>query len=242
MSDEGGRFGAECPRCEAAIDGNEETCPECGLEFIDEEGGLSQEAIDAMMADVDASLSKEALQGDNYMPGWVRLMVALAITVPLGPVVALIALATVPLPAWVGAFVLGLSWLLAAYALANFTVATLIVANGLLLTGGILTASPLLTIGGRSLFGTAAEDIGELGQNVFAAQEFFMGIGLLILFIGALVRRHAIATRARWERQREHPEEFLGDGQGDERGNDETVGEDDGFGEVDEFSEDPFEK
>ena len=202
MSEEGGRFGAECPRCEAAIDGTEDACPECGLEFIDDEGGLSQEAIDAMMADVDASLPESALRGDDYMPGWIRLMVALAITVPLGPVVALIALAIVPLPAWVGAFVLGLSWLLAAYALANFAVATLIVANGLLLIGGILAASPLLILGGRSLFGTAPSEVGELGRNVFAAQEFFLGIGLLILFIGAIVRRHAVATRARSPRSR----------------------------------------
>lgn len=205
----GGRFGAECPRCEAPIDGGEQSCRECGLEFIDEEGGLSDDAIEAMMADVDVSIPKDALQRGTYIPGWVRLMVALAITVPLAPVVALIVVSVVPLPGWVGGLVLGLTWLLSGYALANYAVATLIVANGLLLTGGVMTGAPLLMRGGRALFGTVPEDIGDLGANAYAAQELFLLIGAVVLAIGVLVRRHALATKARWERQRQHPQEFV---------------------------------
>lgn len=209
MSDEGGRFGAECPRCEAPIEGEERSCPECGLAFVDEEGGLSDEAIEAMMASVDEKVPESALDRGDYMPGYVRLVIALAITVPLATVGALIVLAIVPLPAWVAVTVLGMIWLFSTYVLANFAVASLIVANGLLLTGGLLAGAPLLIRAGRALLGTGSGDVGALGANVHAAEGLFLGLGIVVLGVGVLVRRHAVATRARWERQREHPEEFL---------------------------------
>lgn len=209
MSDDGGRFGASCPRCDAPIDGGEQACPECELTFIDEDGGLSDDAVDAMMADVDVSMPEAGLGRGPFLPGWIRLFVGLAITLPLAPVVALVAVAIAPLPTWAAVVVFTLAWLVPGYRLARHSVPTLIVANGLVTIGVVLTGTPLFVAGGRALLGTDPADVGALGTNVTAAGELFALVGVVVLAVGILVRRHALATRARWRRQREDPEAFL---------------------------------
>jgi hypothetical protein len=209
MSEDGGRFGATCPRCDAPIDGGEDACPECDLTFIDEEGGLSDDAIDAMMADVDLSMPEDGPVRGSFLPGWIRLFVGLAIALPLAPVVTLVAVAVTPLPTWAAVVVFTLAWLVSGYRLARYSVPTLIVATGLVATGVVLTGTPLFVAGGRALLGTDPGDVGALGTNVAAAGELFALVGVVVLAVGLLVRRHALATRARWRRQREDPEAFV---------------------------------
>lgn len=206
MSDERADHGATCPRCDAPIDGETGACPECGLRFLDEAGDLSDEAIQTMVDEADVSLPEGPAGRPLTTPAPVRLLVGLAISAPLAPILVFVAVSIAPLSLWASASVFLLGWALAGYGLARNRVPTRIVADGLVLLGLVLASAPVLIVGGRAVLGTDASEIGALGSNVFAAQVVFLLFGLLVLGAGAFVRRHAIATEARWERER-GPEE-----------------------------------
>ena len=201
MAEETGGISADCPRCDEPIDGDEDACPNCGLEFLDPEGGLSEDAMQALLDNADVTLPTEGGDGGFSAPKTIRLFVALAITIPMAPLVAFIGVSVFPLPTWASVVLATLGWVVPAYLLARFRVPTLVVANGLLLIGLTMATTPLVIIGGRTILGTDPGDIGALGSNVFAAQSIFLAFGLVVLAVGLLVRRYAVATRARWERE-----------------------------------------
>ncbi|MUV89151.1 hypothetical protein GJ629_03910 [Halapricum sp. CBA1109] len=198
--DDGDGFRATCPRCDAEITGEETACPECDLTFLDEDDGLSDEAVQAMLDDVDVDDLDSPAPGRIGAPATVRLFVGLAITAPLAPLVVFVALAVVPLPTWAAVALGTAAWTLPGYLLARPLVPTQIVANGLLLVGVVLSTTPLTVTAGRALVGTDASDVGALGANVADAGPLFLTFGLVVLVVGAVVRRHALSTRARWER------------------------------------------
>lgn len=206
MSEESPGAGASCPRCDAPIDGEEGACPKCGLEFLDESGELSQDAIDAMMDNATVSVPDGPSGGQITTPAPIRLFVGLAICVPLAPILVFVAVSITPLDLWASGALFLLGWVIPAYALSRARVPTRIVANGLLAIGIVLSSAPLVIVAGRALLGTDAAEIGTLGTNVFAAQGVFLVFGLLVLGAGAFVRRHAVATEARWDRETEPPE------------------------------------
>ncbi|MFW6382725.1 MAG: zinc ribbon domain-containing protein [Haloferacaceae archaeon] len=191
---------ASCPQCGEPISGREGRCPACGLDFLDDDGGLSQDAIDAMLADADIA-PPDAAPGRFVTPPWVRLLVGLAITVPMGPLVMFIAesVAPVSLTLAVVSFVVG--WLTSGWLVSRWTVPSAIVAAGLVLVGVTMAVTPLVIVAGRALLGTEADEIGTLGSNVLAAQAAFMLVGLVVLGLGAVVYRHAAIKRASWDEQ-----------------------------------------
>lgn len=200
MSDsDGGRFGATCPRCDEPVEGEETACPECGLQYLDGEGGLSQDAIDAMLEEADVSPPEDLSPDRIGTPLSVRVFVALAITVPMGPVVTLVAVSVVPLEGFGAALVFLATWTTSAYVLARSPVPTTIVANGLVLLGATMATAPIVIAVGRAVVGTDAADVGALGSNVAALQGVFLAIGLGIVAVAVVVRRHALATESRWE-------------------------------------------
>lgn len=208
MSDEGGPFGASCPRCEEPIDGDNDACAACGLAFRDEEGGLSDDAVQAMLDNVDVPKPQQRGPVSVSAPATMRLVVGLAITIPVAPIVLFIASAIAPLPVFVSTLLFTLAWAVPGYVLARRrALPTYIVADGLLLTGLVLASAPMVIVAGRALLGTAPGDIGALGTNVYAAQSVFLLIGLVVLGVGALIRRHAVAEQARWERGVDPPEQ-----------------------------------
>jgi len=199
MADE--EIDASCPQCDEPISGHEVRCPACGLDFLDDEGGLSQDAIDAMFADADIE-GPEATPLDTFStPRWVRLLVALSITAPMGPLVMFVVESATPVSLSVAVLAFLAGWVVPGYILSRFTVPTVIVAVGLLLVGTTLAVTPLVIVVGRALLGTDASEIGALGSNVVAAQTAFLLIGLVVLGLGAVVYRHAVARRDSWSEQ-----------------------------------------
>lgn len=190
-----------CPRCGEPISGTEAQCPSCGLDFLDAEGGLSQEAIDAMLDDADIQRPGPRLQAGYYTPAWVRLLVGLAISVPMAPLVLFVVESVVPIPLWIGGLVFLVGWFVPGYLLSRRAVPSVIVATGLLLLGITMAVTPLAIVIGRTLFGTDATAIGTLGTNVLAAQTAFLAIGLVVVGLGAVVYRHAARTRDSWAEQ-----------------------------------------
>lgn len=205
MTDGTPGFEADCPRCDTPIDGTEDACPDCGLQFIDEDGGLSQEAVDEMLSDADLPSPEEFSPARVGAPQSLRLFVALAITLPLAPVIVFVVVSVFPIGGLLTALVFLAGWTVPAYGLARSPVPTLIVANGLGVLGLTMATAPMLIVGGRALAGTDATQIGALGSNVFAAQGVFLVIGIAVLGIAVIVRRHALATQARWEEEAEAP-------------------------------------
>lgn len=189
---------ASCPRCDEPISGHEGRCPSCGLDFLDEEGGLSQDAVDEMLADVGIDEPDVRPRGELYTPRWIRLLVGLSITVPMGPLVMFVAESAAPIPLSVSILAFVLGWLVPGYLLSRFTVPTVIVAGGLLLVGVTMAVTPLVIVTGRTLLGTDASEIGALGSNVMAAQAAFLLVGLIVLGLGIVVYRHATAKQAAW--------------------------------------------
>lgn len=192
---------ATCPQCGEPISGHEGRCPACGLDFLDEEGGLSQDAVDAMLADAGIEAPTATPRGAFSTPRWVRLLVGLSITLPMGPLVMFVleSVAAVSLSVSVLAFLVG--WLGPGYLVSRWHVPTAVVAAGLLLVGATLAVTPLAIVAGRALLGTDASDIGALGSNVVAAQTAFLLVGLVVLGLGAVVYRHAVARRNSWADQ-----------------------------------------
>ncbi|QCC52278.1 zinc ribbon domain-containing protein [Halapricum salinum] len=196
MSDDG--IDASCPQCGEPISGHEGRCPSCGLDFLDGEGGLSEDAIDAMLADAGIEGPEATPHGALSTPRWVRLLVGLSITVPMGPLVMFVVESVWPVPLLVSVFAFLVGWLVPGYLLSRWRVPTAIVALGLLLVGLTLSVTPLLIVGGRALLGTDASEIGTLGSNVVAAQTAFLLIGLVVVGLGAVVYRHAVSRREAW--------------------------------------------
>jgi len=196
MSDDG--IDASCPQCGEPISGHEGRCPSCGLDFLDGEGGLSEDAIDAMLADAGIEGPEATPHGALSTPRWVRLLVGLSITVPMGPLVMFVIESVWPVPLLVSVFAFLVGWLVPGYLLSRWRVPTAIVALGLLLVGLTLSVTPLLIVGGRALLGTDASEIGTLGSNVVAAQTAFLLIGLVVVGLGAVVYRHAVSRREAW--------------------------------------------
>ena len=196
MSDDG--IDASCPQCGEPISGHEGRCPSCGLDFLDDEGGLSEDAIDAMLADAGIEGPEVTPHGALSTPRWVRLLVGLSITVPMGPLVMFVVESVWPVPLSVSVFAFLVGWLVPGYLLSRWRVPTAIVALGLLLVGLTLSVTPLLIVGGRALLGTDASEIGTLGSNVVAAQTAFLLIGLVVVGLGAVVYRHAVSRREAW--------------------------------------------
>jgi len=192
---------ATCPQCGEPISGHEGRCPSCGLDFLDDEGGLSQDAIDAMFEDAGIEGPEATPLGTFSTPRWVRLLVALSITVPMGPLVMFVVESAAPVSLSVAVLAFLVGWVVPGYILSRFVVPTVIVAIGLLLVGTTLAVTPLAIVAGRTLLGTDASEIGALGSNVVAAQTAFLLIGLVVLGLGAVVYRHAVARRDSWNEQ-----------------------------------------
>lgn len=206
MSDEhaGANPEATCPRCESSITEHDGTCPECGLVFLDEDGGVTEEAADALFEDTDLDLEDLDLSGGTYMPQWVRLLVALTITVPMAPVALFVVGSIVSLPLWLSGLVFMLGWFLPAMALARLAVPSLIVAAGLVVLGGTLALTPLLIVVGRATLGTDVQSIGAFGSDIWAAQTAFFAVGSVVLVLGGFLYRYAGRKRGRWAQDHEH--------------------------------------
>jgi hypothetical protein len=192
---------ASCPRCDEPITGQEGRCPSCGLDFLDDDGGLSQEAIDEMLSDVGIDHPDAIPRGDLYPPRWVRLLVGLSITVPMGPLVLFVAESVAPIPLWLSLLAFTLGWLVPGYLLSRFPVPSLVVAGGLLVVGATMAVTPLVIVAGRAVLGTEASAIGAFGSNMLAVQTAFLLIGLAVLGLGAIVYRQATAKRESWAEQ-----------------------------------------
>ena len=189
---------ASCPRCGESITGHDGRCPSCGLDFLDEAGGLSDDAVDAMLDDVDLDRPGPVPRGGYYTPQWVRLIVGLAISVPMAPLTLFVAESVAPVPLWVGAIVFVLGWGLPGYLLSRLAVPSVIVATGLLVVGATMAVTPLVIVAGRTVLGTDESQIGALGTNVWAAQGAFLAVGVAVLALGALAYRQATGKRKRW--------------------------------------------
>jgi hypothetical protein len=197
MDDESG-VDASCPRCDEPITGHEGQCPSCGLDFLDEEGGISQDAIDEMLGDVDIDGPDAMPLGDLRPPRWVRLLVGLSITVPMGPLALFVAESVAQIPLWLSLLAFTFGWLVPGYLLSRFPVPSLVVAGGLLVVGVTMAVTPLVIVAGRAVLGTDATEIGALGSNLLAVQTAFLLIGLVVIGLGAVVYRHATAKRDSW--------------------------------------------
>lgn len=197
MSDDPGTE-ASCPQCGEPITGVEGRCPSCGLDFLDDEGGLSPDAVNAMLADVDVDRPGPVPRDGYFTPQWVRLVIGLAISVPMAPLTLFIAESVAPIPLWLGGLVFIGGWLIPGYLLSRRAVPSVIVGTGLLVVGATMAVAPLVIVVGRSLLGTDANEIGALGTNVWTAQSAFLAVGLAVLALGVLVYRHATGKREDW--------------------------------------------
>jgi hypothetical protein len=204
MSDDG--IDASCPECGEPISGHEGSCPSCGLDFLDDEGGLSQDAIDAMLADAGIEGPDGLPNQTIRTPRWVRLLVGLSITVPMGPLALFVAESVAPVSLSVSVLAFLFGWVVPGYLLSRYQVPSLVVAVGLLVVGVTMAVTPVVIVAGRTVLGTDAADIGTLGSNVMAAQAAFLVIGLIVVGLGTVVYRHATTKRASWA-ERPHPEE-----------------------------------
>jgi len=193
----GGPFDARCPRCDAFVDGDHAVCPECGLRFLDEDGGISDEVVDALFETADVMPPEELSPTRFGAPRSIRIGVALAISLPLAPVVTLVVLSVLPLPGILTALVALAAWSVPAYALSGSTLPTLIVANGLGVLGLTMATAPLVIAAGRALAGTDPARIGPLGTNVVAIQGIFLVVGVAVLAGGVALRRQALASERR---------------------------------------------
>ncbi|MFW6017457.1 MAG: hypothetical protein ACOCPX_01405 [Halapricum sp.] len=188
-----------CPRCETVITGHDGSCPSCGLVFLDDDGGLTDEAAQALFEDSDLDLERLDLsRGGYYTPQWVRLLVGLAISTPLAPVVLFVAGSIVSLPLWAGGLVFVLGWFLPAIALSRLALPSVIVAAGLVVLGSTLVLAPPAIVVGRTIVGSDAETIGTFGPDAWTAQAAFLAIGLVVLVLGAFLYRYARRKRDAW--------------------------------------------
>jgi len=189
---------ATCPRCGSSITEHGGTCPDCGLVFLDEDGGLTEEAADALFEDRDLDIAE-----GTYVPQWVRLLVALAITAPMAPVVLFVVGSVVSLPLWLSGLVFLSGWFLPAMALARLAVPSSIVAAGLVVLGATLASTPVLIVVGRTILGVDAQSIGAFGSDAWAAQTAFLAVGSVVLVLGVFLYRYAGRKRNQWARDRQ---------------------------------------
>lgn len=196
-----------CPQCGEPISGHERHCPDCGLDFLDEDGGLSEDAVDAMLEDLDMSRESLGPRTEFYAPHTVRLVIGLAICIPMAPLTLFIAESVVSLPLWASAVVFGLGWIVPGYVLSGFRIPSLVVAAGLVLIGLTMAVTPIVIVAGRRLLGTESGAIGTFGSDAAAAQGVFMLVGLVVVGLGAIVYRTVMANRDRRIAQEEEPTE-----------------------------------
>ncbi len=189
---------ATCPRCGSSITDHNGACPECGLVFLDEDGRLTDAAADALFEDTELDLGDLDIAEGGYMPQWVLLVVALAITVPMAPVVLFVVGSIVSLPLWLSSLAYLVGWLLPAMALSRLAVPSAIVAAGLVVLGTTLALTPSLIVIGRAILGTDAGSIGVFGSNGWAAQTAFLTVGSVVLVLGGVLYRYAGRKRDRW--------------------------------------------
>lgn len=201
MSDERTRDDVEatCPQCGTSIADHDGSCPSCGLVFLDDGGGLTDEAADALFEDSDLDLENLDLsRSEYYTPQWVRLIVGLAISTPMAPVVLFVVGSIVSLPLWLGGLVFVLGWLLPAVLLSRLALPSVIVAAGLVVLGSTLVLVPPAIVVGRAIVGSDAETIGTFGPDAWAAQAAFLAVGVVVLVLGGFLYRYASAKRGAW--------------------------------------------
>ncbi|MFW6435242.1 MAG: hypothetical protein ACOCY1_02575, partial [Halovenus sp.] len=132
---------------------------------------------------------------------WIRLLVGLAITVPMGPLVMFIAESVAPISLTLAVVWFVAGWLASGWLVSRWTDPSAIIAAGLVLVGVTMAVTPLVIVAGRTLLGTDADEIGTLGSNVLVAQAAFLLVGLIILGLGAIVYRHGATKRTIWDEQ-----------------------------------------
>ncbi|QSG08538.1 zinc ribbon domain-containing protein [Halapricum desulfuricans] len=190
---------ATCPRCGASIGDHDGSCPSCGLVFLDDDGRLTDETATALFEDSDLDLDTLDLSGNElYTPRWVRLLVGLAISAPLAPLVAFVAGSIVSFPLWVGSLVFALGWALPAVFLSRLALPSAIVAAGLVVLGSTLVVTPPVIVAGRTLVGSNAETIGAFGPDAWTAQAAFLTVGAVVLVLGAFLYRYVKRKRDAW--------------------------------------------
>ncbi|QSG04840.1 zinc ribbon domain-containing protein [Halapricum desulfuricans] len=190
---------ATCPRCGASISDHDGSCPSCGLVFLDDDGRLTDETATALFEDSDLDLETLELSGNEfYTPRWVRLLVGLAISAPMAPLVAFVAGSIVSLPLWVGSLVFVFGWALPAVVLSRLALPSAVVAAGLVVLGSTLVSAPAVIVAGRTLVGSNASTIGAFGPDVWTAQAAFLAIGVIVLVLGAVLYRYVNARRDAW--------------------------------------------
>jgi len=203
MSDDHGDGNPEatCPRCGSSITAHGGTCPDCGLTFLDEDGGLTDEAADELFDETDLDVGDLDRSTGAYVPQWVSLLVALTISVPMAPVVLFVVESVVSLPLWLSGIAFLAGWLLPAMALARLTVPSAIVAAGLIVLGGALALTPLVIVVGRAILGVDAQSIGAFGSDPWAAQTAFLAVGSVVFVLGGFLYRYAGRKRDRWAQE-----------------------------------------
>ena len=188
-----------CPRCGTSITDRDGSCPSCGLVFLDDEGGLTDEAVDALFEDSDLDLENFDLSRDGYhTPQWVRLIVGLAISTPMAPVVLFVVGSIVALPLWASGLVFVLGWVFPAVLLSRLALPSVIVAIGLVGLGSTLVMVPPAIVVGRVIVGSDAETIGAFGSDAWMAQAAFLAVGVVVLVLGGFLYRYASAKRGGW--------------------------------------------
>ncbi|MCU4718917.1 zinc ribbon domain-containing protein [Halapricum hydrolyticum] len=201
MSDERPREDVEatCPQCGTSIADHDGSCPSCGLVFLDDEGGLTDEAADALFEDSNLDLENLDLsRSEYYTPQWMRLIVGLAISTPMAPLVLFVVGSIVSLPLWVSGLVFVLGWLLPAVLLSRLALPSVIVAVGLVVLGSTLALAPPAIVVGRAVVGSDAETIGTFGPDAWAAQAAFLAVGIVVLGLGGFLYRYASVKRGAW--------------------------------------------
>jgi hypothetical protein len=179
-----------CPECGATLTADSPYCPSCETVLTDRGDDLTDAQLEAFVTAMGTQRLSDA-RFEAAVPRWIRLVVGLAITIPL-----------VPLGLFVFEVVWGLSipalvvivtggWLLPAWVLSRQDLPTLIVANGLLALGGSLVVTPPAIVAIQSLLGRPSRSVGWLGGDLLTVEAAFLVPALVVIASGLLVRRYA---------------------------------------------------